>query len=351
MSRSLLFIGGVALDITATVSRNHAQHLSPLYTSSPGSLKQTLGGVGRNMAEAAFRTGINTLLVSAVGNDVSGKTVKYQIKALGMDTKYLDTLPNQSTAVYNAIHSGDGQLLAAVADMNIFDAINPSRVEQVIATEKPYLVCFDGNITSEVMASTLKSCNALGIRACFEPTSVVKSLKVFEHASLLETKTLSLTTPNQHELEVMAEEYKLRLGQGVSNEKSILHHFATKVKGPSLALRMLPHALELSNAIPHVITKMGEEGCLYVGRSEQVPVVKYFEPKHILPQDVTSVTGAGDSFVGVLLANLTAMAPAFPEDPSVWKKVIDRAQQAAILTLKSTMAVSPSIDSKLLLAS
>lgn len=64
--------------------------------------------------------------------------------------------------------------------------------------------------------------------------------------------------------------------------------------GPSLALRMLPHALELSNAIPHVITKMGEEGCLYVGRSEQVPVVKYFEPKHILPQDVTSVTGAGD---------------------------------------------------------
>lgn len=55
-----------------------------MYTSSPGSLKQTLGGVGRNMAEAAFRTGINTLLVSAVGNDVSGKTVKYQIKAMGM---------------------------------------------------------------------------------------------------------------------------------------------------------------------------------------------------------------------------------------------------------------------------
>lgn len=69
------------------------------------------------------------------------------------------------------------------------------------------------------------------LSACFEPTSVAKSLKVFEHASLLETKTLSLTTPNQHELEVMAEEYKLRLGQGVSNEKSILHHFATKVKG------------------------------------------------------------------------------------------------------------------------
>lgn len=98
-----------------------------MYTSSPGRLKQTLGGVGRNIAEAAFRTGIKTLLVSVVGNDVSGKTVKDQIKEMGMvcakksinaiytvlvamvvdilmlyqDTKYLNCLPEQSTAVSN----------------------------------------------------------------------------------------------------------------------------------------------------------------------------------------------------------------------------------------------------------
>lgn len=67
-----------------------------------------------------------------------------------------------------------------------------------------------------------------------------------------------------------------------------------QILAPSLALHMLPHALELSNAIPHIITKMGEEGCLYVGRNGEVPTVEYFEPKHILSQDIKSVTGAGD---------------------------------------------------------
>ncbi|KAI8352811.1 hypothetical protein EDC96DRAFT_447463, partial [Choanephora cucurbitarum] len=109
----LLVIGGIALDITATVGK--AAATSILHTSTPGHVAQTLGGVGRNVAEAAWRTGAkNVKLVSVVGDDLAGESVRKGMKTIGM--------------VYNALHSNDGQLIAAVADMNIFDSIEPSKV-------------------------------------------------------------------------------------------------------------------------------------------------------------------------------------------------------------------------------
>ena len=46
-------------------------------------------------------------------------------------TDHIQTLENQPTAVYNALHSHDGQLVAAVADMNIFDHMDPEHVKHL----------------------------------------------------------------------------------------------------------------------------------------------------------------------------------------------------------------------------
>lgn len=74
-------IGGIALDITATVGPSLQ---SILHTSTPGHVKQSLGGVGRNVAEAAWRTGAKVKLVSVVGNDLAGVSVKQGMTAMGM---------------------------------------------------------------------------------------------------------------------------------------------------------------------------------------------------------------------------------------------------------------------------
>ncbi|KAI8637008.1 hypothetical protein BD408DRAFT_354542, partial [Parasitella parasitica] len=113
----LLVIGGIALDITATVGKSLTSSI--LHTSTPGHVKQSLGGVGRNVAEAAGRTGANVKLVSVVGDDLAGESVKQGLKSLSM-------------VVYNALHSEDGQLVAAVADMNIFDQMDPLKVNYLI---------------------------------------------------------------------------------------------------------------------------------------------------------------------------------------------------------------------------
>ncbi|KAI8098074.1 Ribokinase-like protein [Gilbertella persicaria] len=204
---SLLVIGGIALDITATVGKTLGSSI--LHTSTPGHVKQSLGGVGRNVAEAAWRTGGKDVkLVSVVGDDLAGESVRQGMKAIGMSTEYIQTLKNQPTAVYNALHSNDGQLVAAVADMNIFDHIDSSNIVSILQTEKPSFVCFDGNITSTLMESIATTCASLSIPALFEPTSVPKSLKLFQRNKAMQARSVQYTTPNQFEIEAMCDQIR-----------------------------------------------------------------------------------------------------------------------------------------------
>ncbi|KAI8847264.1 Indigoidine synthase A like protein-domain-containing protein [Chytridium lagenaria] len=75
-----LVIGGTVMDITAMTDHAEPQ----LGTSYPGNVKTSLGGVGRNVAEACFRSGGNPLLVSAVGGDAFGKAALREMKEMGM---------------------------------------------------------------------------------------------------------------------------------------------------------------------------------------------------------------------------------------------------------------------------
>ncbi|RCH79517.1 hypothetical protein CU097_000153, partial [Rhizopus azygosporus] len=86
-----------------------------------------------------MRTGAKVRLVSVVGDDLAGIN----------DTRHIQTLKGHNTAVYNALHSNTGQLVAAVADMDIFEHMDGVKVASIIQNEQPNLVCFDGNISSK----------------------------------------------------------------------------------------------------------------------------------------------------------------------------------------------------------
>jgi pseudouridine-5'-phosphate glycosidase/pseudouridine kinase len=75
------------------------------------------------------------------------------------------------------------------------------------------------------------------------------------------------------------------------------------------------------------------------GRSA-IYVLKHFPAIPLSTFDVVNVTGAGDSLVGSILASLAAN-PDTMQHPALVVHMIARAQQAAVLTLKSDLAVSP----------
>jgi pseudouridine-5'-phosphate glycosidase/pseudouridine kinase len=79
------------------------------------------------------------------------------------------------------------------------------------------------------------------------------------------------------------------------------------------------------------------------GKSELV-VIKHYPAHEIDPQSIVSVTGAGDSLVGAILAALTQNSSTF-DSPELVDDIIALAQSAAIQTLQSPLAVSPSLSS------
>lgn len=78
------------------------------------------------------------------------------------------------------------------------------------------------------------------------------------------------------------------------------------------------------------------------GKAETV-VIKHYPAHTIDRQCAVSVTGAGDSLVGAVLAALVQDRSAF-SNPESLDSVIDLGQSAAIETIRSPFAVSPSLS-------
>ena len=123
-----MIVGGTAIDITSTLDPLISKSASYFNTSSPGIVRQSIGGVGRNIAETSFRLGANPLFISAIGNDLNGNWLQNKFEKIGMKTNGLQIINNESTAVYNAIHDPNGNLVCAVADMKIFDSLSSDKV-------------------------------------------------------------------------------------------------------------------------------------------------------------------------------------------------------------------------------
>ncbi|KAJ8608019.1 hypothetical protein MRB53_039925 [Persea americana] len=70
--------------------------------------------------------------------------------------------------------------------------------------------------------------------------------------------------------------------------------------------------------------------------------MRLFPPAELVQaDDIVSVNGIGDTFVGVLTAGMSKQSKA--GQPVTIEDLIDVAQRASVLTLKSSEAVSPGL--------
>ena len=75
-----------------------------------------------------------------------------------------------------------------------------------------------------------------------------------------------------------------------------------------------------------------------------VTVLKHYPALVVPSESIVNVTGAGDSFVGTVLATLVH-DPAVFQHPESLDGLFSHAQKAAVLTLQSPLAVSPLLSS------
>lgn len=400
---SIMVAGCAAVDITAKVEQASADSLK---TTHPGKLSLTLGGVGRNIAEATHRVlsvseehSDAVLLLAPVGDDVFGKLIVDLTRSVGMRTDGLLSVSGLRSAVCNLLLDAQGGLQSGVADMDLPHKWAGEEVVSALQDHQPRFLVLDGNLSAEAMTAFVTEAANSDTQIFFEPTSVVKSTRIFPAVAANIGHSLqsvvSYASPNLLELRHMYEEarntfdlmshdhwwgvvdgfalesrFRMELDllarKAVSEEIADLGNLAFLVDQGivQMAIKLLPF-------FQHLVVKCGELGVVIVMRlrnadantwlterndpqgrrvvahsqaSASTVVVQHFPPLPTPRNMSVNTTGVGDSLVGALLAMLVQNPNAFLH-PATLKNVIAVSQEAAIMTLQSSHAVSPFLSS------
>lgn len=381
----IVVAGSLAIDLSCNFipGRGAASLVEPqLQTSNPASIKQSLGGVGQNLATAIHYLGLPVRLCSGVANDVAGSTATQILRQKGLDTAGIRMIEGSHTAQYVAVNDANKNLVLAMADMSIlegtacsFDTFWKSNMK----TCKPKWLVVDSNWNITTLHKWLDAAIASGAKVAYEPVSVAKSRRLFGQPGNLPVAPdhkVNLAAPNALELASMhevAQEAGLferedwwhlinAIGLPSSGSRDRLVYMTSNSlvdKGiPQQSIRLLPF-------VPCILTTLGEQGVLMVqmlrpgderltspdsapyilsrstDKNEVVGGVymRLFPPvERVEQKDIVSVNGVGDTFLGVLIAGLAK------EKPKDIAKLIDVAQKGSVMTLKSEEAVSPHIS-------
>jgi len=299
----VVVIGGMNIDIKA---RTTAPAITG--TSNPGSTVQAPGGVARNVAENLARLGIAVSLISAVGRDPLGDGLLRDTAAAGVDIRPVLRAEGGMTGTYTAVLGKDGELLVAVASMDVIESLTPAALQERRSVLRgASWVVVDGNVSRMVLAHLLTLAAELGVRVVFEPVSAPKAARLRDVMTVdADGKRLVpyAVTPNVLELGAL-------LGRELPDEPRAL----------------LSGAAELHTiGIPLVWIRRGMSGSL-LSAPDGVHELR------ALPATVRDVTGAGDAMLGAFLAALASgLSPL---------EAARHGHAAAAITVESEHTVSP----------
>ncbi|KAJ1962462.1 hypothetical protein GGI12_002639 [Dipsacomyces acuminosporus] len=361
-NRPLVVVGGSAIDVMSRIDSS-VESAVLTATSYPGAVHTSVGGVGQNMARAAHYLGADTVLISAIGHDAYGATIKSALEDIGMDTAFLQYPGGESrTAVYNAIHSSDGDLVCAVADMSINGMVSAQQIEIAFKKLDPGVVGLDGNISTLAIANAIVWSRRCRSCVAFEPTSVPKSTSVLNALSFIKRSgtiddvsgLVHVITPNHLELERIAQiALDLALVENVPLPTAVDELAQTHY---TLDASVIRDALTLFPLFPVQIIKLGEKGAAVVSPSpadRTKPIIRHIWP--LKPKVVVNSNGAGDSLVGAVLASLSTTGVELTPDglsidlhPGKLDNIVLRAQKASIMSLESHLAISDKLSPKVI---
>lgn len=270
--------------------------------SNPGKVKISLGGVGRNIAENLAKLGVQTKLITAIGNDSHGKNMFENADSSGFDMTHSLVSDEFSTSTYLSILGQDGDMKVAIAHMDVLEKIQPDFLANRRALIKAARICvLDTNLPQETLEYMVGEFS--GISFYLDTVSTAKAMKVKNILSGIHTMK-----PNRLEAEALS-------GIEIHDDDS---------------LRKAGNYF-LEQGVQRIIISLGSKGTYYndgknelVLETQQVPVV--------------NATGAGDAFMaGLVYAGLEGLAPA---------ESIRFSAAAAALALSHENTINPAMSAE-----
>jgi pseudouridine kinase len=241
-----------------------------LHTSNPASQSESFGGVARNIAENLARLGTAVALLTATGKDSSGAALLAHAQSLGIDTGGTLQLADVASGTYTAVLDQDGEMVVALADMALYDRLDPafvdSRQAQIAASA---LVVADLNLPLETVDAVIAQARRLETPLVLVAVSEPKMARLPRDLS-----GVRLLILNRGELAA-------RVGRELSSE--------TELDAAVLEVR--------AQGARELIVTRGAEGVLYTRGGVIVRLYAH-------GTEVVDVTGAGDAFAAAVCWSL-----------------------------------------------
>ena len=294
-----LVIGGANMDISGFPLKDLRRN-----DSNPGSVRLSMGGVGRNIAENLARMGTGVKLLSAVGRDIYGEKILNDCSALKIDIDAVKQVDEEPTSVYLSIQDSSGDMVLALSDMEISGRIDTDYINKNRGLiEHASAVVVEANLERRIIEYLISNFS----ESCFfaDPVSGVKAEKIIGLFEGIDTITC-----NRHEAEVLC---------GVKIEKD---------------QDCLDAADKLVRAgIREVFINRGAEGTCYAtpeGRG-------FYRVKRV---EMVNANGAGDAFMaGLVYGKMKGLS---------LDEKLEFASAASAVTVSCSETVNPSLSADLI---
>lgn len=284
-------------------------------SSNPASQTESAGGVARNAAENLARLGLPTQLLTAVGDDASGRALLEQTGRAGVDCGASLRLAGECTGSYTAVLDAGGELVLAMAQMSLCDRLTPELLRQSAAQRRQArLLLADLNLPAASLA-------ALVAEAAAQPAPdapAAPPLLILLAVSVAKMERLPRRLSGVHLLMLNEAELAALDGRPLDSAES---------------MRKAWHRLR-RRGLRHLIVTLGARGLLY---SQGEALLALAAPQ----VRVVDVTGAGDAFAAGVCASLYRDA----EDLAL---ACRHGLSLAALTLQTEATVHPAIGPDIL---
>lgn len=261
-------VGGVNIDICG---KSFAD-LIPC-DSNPGTVRTSLGGVGRNIAHNICLLGQRVTMLTALGDDLYAQRIEESCARIGIDLSHACRVKGGTTSTYLVITGPDGDMALAVCDAELAAHITPAYLEENLSVlNAAAAVVFETNLTQDAINYLAANCTA---PLFADPVSVTKGEKLRPVLGRLHT-----LKPNLLETE-------LYTGISVTDR---------------ISLERAADAL-LSTGLNRAVISLGSKGVFLAQKNckELVPCP---------PTALANATGGGDAMMaGITAATVCELSP------------------------------------------
>lgn len=251
----ITIVGGANIDIIGLPYKELR-----LNDSNPGKTTISFGGVGRNIGENLSRLGIDTRLITVLGDDIYGRLIVEEGKKIGLDMSQSLILKDEYTSTYIAILDETGEMNVALSSMDNFDKMTISFIQKKKEIIENSTLCIvDTNIPIKVLEYMVTN---FKVDFFLDTVSTTKAEKIKDILGYFHT-----IKPNKLEAEILS-------GMEIVDEediKKVANHF-------------------IDQGVKRVFITLGEEGVYYFDSQNEM---------HLKSPKIKTInaTGAGDAFL------------------------------------------------------